>query len=138
MGRQETRIALHYGYGATTAPQVSVRYILARRFSSRSRNTLTHNSAVRHLEFIHKRTFATSTSQRLCSRKEYLAQVLLSECLLLFLLLIYYHGLNLRTYGVSPYHTHNSRSRITDVQVPVELCCVRFMSLPIQLGCQHG
>ena len=34
VGRQETGIAFHYGYGATTAPHVSVGYILARRFGS--------------------------------------------------------------------------------------------------------
>ena len=34
--RQETLVALHYGYGAITAPHLSVCYILALRFGSRS------------------------------------------------------------------------------------------------------
>ena len=39
VGRQETGVALHYGYGVTTAPpHVSVRYVLARRLGSRSFN----------------------------------------------------------------------------------------------------
>ena len=39
-----TGIALHYGYRATTAPHVSVRYILARRFGSRPNTDLVETS----------------------------------------------------------------------------------------------